>query len=167
MKISIFSSINKTSNQFSSVNKAVTGTIILIMYVVSLNSAFAQDPIEDEIADTVTDGVGDLVDRVTDDIDFTDENFLNITEQETEDIKDSGQEVMEDTIQLFLSVKHFAKDGVKLVSPYEISEFLLGIIAFAFAVVFILSILKAIGKHILIMLLIGLSIVTLFVVIGL
>jgi len=165
MKIPIFSSLNKTLKQFLSVYKGITGTIILIMYVASLNFATAE--IEDEIAETVTEGVGDLVDKLSEDIDFTQDNFLNVTKQETEDIKDSGQEVMEDTITLFLSVKNFAKDGVKLISPYEISEFLLGIIAFAFAVVFILSILKAIGKHVLIMLLIGLSIVTLFVFLGL
>lgn len=147
-------------------NKGITGTIILIMYVASLNFAYAQE-LEEEIAGMVGEGVGDLVDRLTDDIDFTDDNFLNVTEQEAEDIKVSGQDVMEVTIDLFLSVKDFAKDAVKLISPYEISDFLLGIIAFAFAIVFILSIVKAIGKHIFIMLMIGLSIVALFVFLGL
>jgi len=148
------------------VNKGISGTLILIMYVASLNLAYAQD-LEDEVADIVGEGVGELVDRLTDDIDFTDENFLNVTEDEAEDIKDSGQDVMEETIDLFLSVKEFAKDGVRLISPYPISDFLLTIIAFAFAVVFILSIMKAIGKHIFIMLMIGLSIVALFVFLGL
>ena len=149
-------------------NKAVNlGTmIILIMYVAGLNYAYA-DELEDEIADAVGEGVGDLVDRLTDDIDFTEDNFLNVTEQETDDIKESGKDVMDETIDLFLSVKDFAKDGVKLISPYEISDFLLAVIAFAFAVVFILSIVKAIGKHIFIMLMIGLSIVALFVFLGL
>lgn len=147
-------------------NKGLTGTIILIVYVASLNFAYAEE-LEDQIADVVGEGVGDLVDRLTDDIDFTDDNFLNVTEQEAEDIKVSGQDVMEVTIDLFLSVKDFAKDAVKLISPYEISDFLLGIIAFAFAIVFILSIVKAIGKHIFIMLMIGLSIVALFVFLGL
>lgn len=148
-------------------SRALSGTIFLIMYVASLNLAYAQDQLEDEIADIVGEGVGDLVDRLTDDIDFTDENFLNVTEEEAEDIKDSGQDVMKETIDLFLSVKEFAKDGVRLISPYAISDFLLTIIAFAFAVVFILSIMKAIGKHIFIMLMIGLSIVALFVFLGL
>jgi len=148
------------------VNKGIAGTIILIVYVASLNFAYAEE-LEDQIADVVGEGVGDLVDRLTDDIDFTDDNFLNVTEQEAEDIKVSGQDVMEVTIDLFLSVKDFAKDAVKLISPYEISDFLLGIIAFAFAIVFILSIVKAIGKHIFIMLMIGLSIVALFVFLGL
>ncbi len=147
-------------------NKGISGTLILIMYVASLNLAYAQE-LEEEIADIVGEGVGDLVDRLTDDIDFTDENFLNVTEEEAEDIKDSGQDVMKETIDLFLSVKEFAKDGVRLISPYAISDFLLTIIAFAFAVVFILSIMKAIGKHIFIMLMIGLSIVALFVFLGL
>jgi len=148
------------------VNKGISGTLILIMYVASLNLAYAEE-IEEEIADVVQEGVGDLVDRLTDDIDFTDDNFLNVTEEEAEDIKDSGQDVMKETIDLFLSVKEFAKDGVRLISPYAISDFLLTIIAFAFAVVFILSIMKAIGKHIFIMLMIGLSIVALFVFLGL
>lgn len=147
-------------------NKGISGTLILIMYVASLNLAYAEE-IEEEIADVVQEGVGDLIDRLTDDIDFTDDNFLNVTEEETEDIKDSGQDVMKETIDLFLSVKEFAKDGVRLISPYAISDFLLTIIAFAFAVVFILSIMKAIGKHIFIMLMIGLSIVALFVFLGL
>lgn len=147
-------------------NKGISGTLILIMYVASLNLVYAQE-LEEEIADIVGEGVGDLVDRLTDDIDFTDENFLNVTEEEAEDIKDSGQDVMKETIDLFLSVKEFAKDGVRLISPYAISDFLLTIIAFAFAVVFILSIMKAIGKHIFIMLMIGLSIVALFVFLGL
>ncbi len=147
-------------------NKGITGTLILIVYVASLNFAYAEE-LEDEIAGMVGEGVGDLVDRLTDDIDFTDENFLNVTEQEADDIKVSGQDVMEVTIDLFLTVKDFAKDAVKLISPYEISDFLLAIIAFAFAIVFILSIVKAIGKHIFIMLMIGLSIVALFVFLGL
>jgi len=148
------------------VNKRISGTIFLILYVASLNLAHAQE-LEDEIADVVQEGVGDLVDRLTDDIDFTEDNFLNVTEDEAEDIKESGQDVMKETIDLFLSVKEFAKDGVRLISPYAISDFLITIIAFAFAVVFILSIIKAIGKHIFIMLMIGLSIVALFVFLGL
>jgi len=148
------------------VNKRISGTIFLILYVASLNLAYAEE-IEDEIADVVQEGIGDLVDRLTDDIDFTEDNFLNVTEEETDDIKESGQDVMKETIDLFLSVKNFAKDGVRLISPYAISDFLLTIIAFAFAVVFILSIVKAIGKHIFIMLMIGLSIVALFVILGL
>lgn len=146
--------------------KRTLGTLILILYVAGLNLAYA-DELEEEVVVVVTDGVGDLVDRLSDDIDFSNDNFLNVTKGETEDIKNSGQEVLQDTISLFLSVKTFAKDGVKLISPYEISDFLLGVIAFAFAIVFILSIVKAIGKHIFIMLMIGLSIVALFVVLGL
>jgi len=147
------------------VNKTISGTIILIMYVASLNSAYAQE-IEEQISGIVSEGVGDLIDRLTDDINFNEDNFLNVTEEETEDIKTSGQDVMEETIDLFLSVKNFAKDGVRIISPYEMSDFLLGVIAFAFAIVFILSIVKAIGKHIFIMLMIGLSIVALFVFLG-
>jgi len=152
-------------NQFLCVNKTISGTIILIMYVASLNSAYAQE-IEEQISGIVSEGVGDLIDRLTDDINFNQDNFLNVTEEETEDIKTSGQDVMEETIDLFLSVKNFAKDGVRIISPYEMSDFLLGVIAFAFAIVFILSIVKAIGKHIFIMLMIGLSIVALFVFLG-
>ncbi len=152
-------------NQFLCVNKTISGTIILIMYVASLNSAYAQE-IEEQISGIVSEGVGDLIDRLTDDINFNEDNFLNVTEEETEDIKTSGQDVMEETIDLFLSVKNFAKDGVRIISPYEMSDFLLGVIAFAFAIVFILSIVKAIGKHIFIMLMIGLSIVALFVFLG-
>ncbi len=152
-------------NQFLCVNKTISGTIILIMYVASLNSVFAEE-IEEQISGIVSEGVGDLIDRLTDDINFNQDNFLNVTEEETEDIKTSGQDVMEETIDLFLSVKNFAKDGVRIISPYEMSDFLLGVIAFAFAIVFILSIVKAIGKHIFIMLMIGLSIVALFVFLG-
>jgi len=153
---------------FSSVNKARLGTIILIMYVASLNSAFAsQHDVEGQVVGVVKEGVDELVDKLTEDIDFSKDNFLNITDQEAEDIKDSGQDVLGEVIDLFLSVKTFAKDGVRIISPYEISDFLLGIIAFAFAIVFILSILKAIGKHVFIMILIGLSIVALFIFLGL
>jgi len=119
-------------NQFLCVNKTISGTIILIMYVASLNSAYAQE-IEEQISGIVSEGVGDLIDRLTDDINFNEDNFLNVTEEETEDIKTSGQDVMEETIDLFLSVKNFAKDGVRIISPYEMSDFLLGVIAFAFA----------------------------------
>jgi len=120
--------------------------------------------IEDEIGDIIVDETGELISKIVKDIDFGDENFLNATESETERMQESGLDVLRKSFELAFSVKELASAGVEFASPYPISPFIATIVGIAFAGLFLLSILKKVAKHILIMMVIGIGIVMVFVV---
>ena len=143
-------------------------TLIGIIILSATPFVFAQaaEVIEEEITGIIVDEAGQLIDKIVSDIDFGDENFLNATESETQALKESGIDVLRDSFKLALSVKELASDGVEFISPYELSPFLVTIIGFAFAGLFIFSLLKKVGKHILGLILIGGAIVMIFVVLG-
>lgn len=130
-----------------------------------VNAVYAQE-LEEEIAEAVGEGLGDVIDKLTEDIDFSDENFLNTNKQETDELIESGKGVMNDLFNMFISMKDFAKSAVQWISPYEISGFLLTMIGIAFAIIFILSIMKAISKHVIILIGLGLGIVLIFVILN-
>jgi len=143
-------------------------SLIGIMIILSTPLVFAQtaEIIEEEITGIIVDEASQLVDKIVGDIDFTSDNFLNTNEDETDALKESGIDVLHDSFELALSVKELASDGVVFISPYELSPFLVTLIGFAFAGLFIFSLLKKVGKHILGLILVGGAIVMLFVFLG-
>lgn len=143
-------------------------TLIGIILLSSVPLIFAQtaEIIEEEITGIIVDEAGQLIDKILSDIDFTSDNFLNTTETETQSLKESGIDVLRDSFKLGLSVKELASDGVVFISPYDLSPFLVTIIGFTFAGIFVFSLLKKVGKHILGLILIGGAIVMMFVVLG-
>lgn len=135
--------------------------IVSLVYVsLLIPSAFAQTQ---EIEEFVEEGIGSLIDDFTDDLDFSDPNLLNATEEETEELKDAGIEMIGTSIDLLKSAHHFATSLIKFLSPYTIPDLIVWIIGGAIAVILLLSLLKRIAIHIVILTIITLLVVALLV----
>jgi len=135
--------------------------IISIVYVsLLIPSAFAQS---EQIEEFVEEGIESLVDDFTDDLDFSDPNLLNATEQETEELKDAGLEMLGSSIDLLKSAHGFATSLIKFLSPYTIPDLIVWIIGGAIAVILLLSVLKRIAIHIVILTIITLLVVAILV----
>ncbi len=135
--------------------------IPLVYVLVLIPSAFAQT--SEQIEDIVESGVDSMLDKLTDNIDLTEENFLNATEDETEELTESGKNMISEIFDLFFASHHFATSTVNWLSPYEIEGFVVWIIAGAIAVFFALSIMKRIALHIFIFIVVTLVIVAIAV----
>jgi len=136
---------------------------ILSFWMVLDPFVFAQGEIEDEIEDLITENAGELVDRLTEDLNFDQGNFLNTNEEETQALKESGKDVFNNLIDLAFSTKGMAKAGIEFLSPFEMSAILVSVIALAITIFFVISMVKAVGKHIIIMVILGMIIVGIFV----
>ena len=135
--------------------------IVSLVYVsLLIPSAFAQTQ---EIEEFVEEGIGSLIDDFTDDLDFSDPNLLNATEEETEELKDAGIEMIGTSIDLLKSAHSFAVSLINFLSPYTIPDLIVWIIGGAIAVILLLSLLKRIAIHIVILTIITLLVVALLV----
>jgi len=135
--------------------------IISLVYVsLLIPSAYAQ---AEQIEEFVEEGIETMIDDFTDDLDFSDPNLLNATEEETEELKDSGLEMLGSSIELLKSSHHFATSLINFLSPYTIPDLIVWIIGGAIAVTLLLSLLKRIAIHIVILTVITLLVVALLV----
>lgn len=122
--------------------------------------------VEDDAMDYIKNGTSSIFDSLTNNIDFGNDNFLNVTGDESNNLQNSGRNLFFTFIDLFKNIKNFAHDAVLFLSPYPVNGFLVTVIAVGFAVLFGLSIMKKVGKHVFVLALFGLSIVLLFVILG-
>lgn len=130
--------------------------IPLVYVLVLIPSAYGQS---EQIEDLVETGIDTMLDRLTENIDLDEQNFLNATEEETEELQESGKNMISEVIDLFFASHDFATDTVNWLSPYEIEGFVVWIIAGAIAVFFALSIMKRIAIHIFVFIVVTLAIV--------
>ena len=130
--------------------------IPLVYVLVLIPSAYGQS---EQIEDLVETGIDTMLDRLTENIDLDEQNFLNATEEETEELHESGKNMISEVIDLFFASHDFATDTVNWLSPYEIEGFVVWIIAGAIAVFFALSIMKRIAIHIFVFIVVTLAIV--------
>lgn len=141
-----------------SVIKAI---IVSLMYVsLLIPSAYAQS---EEIEDFVEGGIEKIVDEFTQDLDFSDPNMLNATESETDDLKDSGLEMVGSGIDMFKSSHSFAEALIQWLSPVHVDEFVLFLVAGAIAVIIAISLIKRIAFHLVIFVVITLIIIALLI----
>lgn len=161
-----------TQDPFLLVDQHNKVSIVTIIALLSLSiwmgvdhfaHAQEEDQILQDIEDFITENTGDLADQLTDNLNFGKGNFLNTNEEETQALKEAGKNWFQDLIDLSFSSKDVAKAGIQFLSPFEMSAILVTVISIAITVFFILSLLKAIGKHVAIMVIIGLLIVGIFV----
>jgi len=135
--------------------------IISLVYVsLLIPSAYGQ---AEQLEGLVEEGIETIADDFVDELDFSDPNFLNVTEEEAENLKDSGLEMLDSSIEMLKSTHHFAQALIDLLSPYTIPDLLVSIIAGAIAVILFLSIMKRIAIHVMILTVIVLVIVALLV----
>ena len=158
-------------NPFLHVDQHNKISIVLVITLASLSVWMAMDKfahaqeedIQDQIEDFITENTGDLADQLTENLDFDKGNFLNTNEEESDALKEAGKTWLQDLINLSFSSKDVAKAGIVFLSPVEMSAILVAVISIAITVFFVLSLLKAIGKHIAVMVIIGLLLVGIFV----
>lgn len=123
-------------------------------------SSFAQS---EQIEEFVEEGIESMINEFTDDLDFSNPNLLNATKEETDELKDSGLEMLGSSIDLLKSAHHFATSLINFLSPYTIPDLIVWIIGGAIAVILLLSVLKRIAIHIVILTVITLLIVAILV----
>jgi len=130
------------------------------MYVsLLIPSAFA----ETDIGNFIEEGFNKTVDKFTEDLDYSNPNILKTTEQETEDLKDSGLEMIGTGIDMVKSSHTFAEALIQFLSPVPIEDWILFIIAGAIAVLIAISLIKRIFIHIIIFTVITLLIIGLLI----
>ena len=135
--------------------------IVSIVYVsLLIPSAFAQG---EQIEGFIEDGVETMVNEFTKDLDFSDPNLLNATKEETENLTDSGLEMIGSGIDLFKSSHHFAENLIQFLSPVHVDQFILFLVAGAIAIILGLSLLKRIAIHLLIFVVLSLVVVALII----
>lgn len=150
---------NRFINRYTSFFYVEKALIISIVYVsLLIPSAFAQG---EQLEGFIEEGIGTMVDEFTEDLDFSDPNLLNATEEETDNLKDSGMEVLGTGINLFKSSHHFAEHLIQFLSPVHVDQFILFIVAGAIAVIIGISVIKKMAMHILIFVVLSLSVVAL------
>ena len=127
------------------------------MYVsLLIPSAFAQDGGIDKLVDN---GIKGVVNDLTDNLDFSDPNMLNATQEETDALKDSGLEMVGRGIDLLKTAHKFAGDFIQFLSPVHVDQFILFLVAGAIAVILVISLIKRIAIHLVIF-----AIITLFII---
>ena len=122
--------------------------------------------VEDSALDYLKNGNSSIFGSLTNNMHLGNDNFLNVTDDESSHLQNSGKNLFFTFIDLFKNTKNFAHDAILFLSPYPVNGFLVTVIAVGFAILFGLSIMKKIGKHVLVLALFGLGIVLLFVVLG-
>lgn len=158
MKIIDFNRFNNKYSSFFYVEKAL---IVSIMYVsLLIPSAFAQG---DQIEGFIEDGIGTMVNEFTEELDFSDPNMLNATEEETENLTDSGLEMIGSGIEMFKTSHHFAENLIQFLSPVYVDQFILFLVAGAIAVIIGLSLIKRMAMHLLIFVVLSLVVVALII----
>ncbi len=135
--------------------------ILSIVYVsLLIPSAYAQS---EQIEEFIEGGIETIVDEFTEELDFSDPNLLNATEGETENLKDSGLEMVGSGIDLLKTSHGFAEDLIQFLSPVHVDEFILFLVAGAIAVVIAISIMKRMAIHIMIFVVLSLLIIGLLI----
>jgi len=143
------------------VEKVLVLAILSIVYVsLLIPSAYAQS---EQIEEFIEGGIETMVEEFTEDLDFSDPNLLNATEQETENLKDSGLEMVGTGIDLLKTSHGFAQDLIQFLSPVEVDEFILFLVAGAIAIIIAISLIKRIAIHIMIFVVITLLIIGLLI----
>lgn len=117
----------------------------------------------EDIKNYITGGLSDIFKRLTGGIDYSQNNPLNTNEPEAMDLHKTGTDVISIIIDLFIAMKDFAISGINFLSPVELNTVLVLVIAITITGVFLLKLLKRIGWHIFVSILIGLGIVAVYV----
>ena len=134
--------------------------IVSVMYVsLLIPTAFAQS----DVGNLIEEGFNKTIDKFTEDLDYNNPNILNTTKKETQDLKDSGLEMVGSGIEMLKSAHSFAKSLIQFLSPAYVDEWILFIIAGAIAVLIAISVIKRMFIHIILFVVIALFIIGLLI----
>ena len=104
-----------------------------------------------------------MIDVTLERIEVPENNPLNTTKAETDELKESSKNFIMDLFTLLSSTHHMAEDTVEVVSPVELDEFTLLLIGIGLMAIIIIPMIKKIGMHLLYMIVIGIVIVVVLV----
>ena len=116
-----------------------------------------------QIGEVIEDEIEDMIDITLENIDIPENNPLNTTKAETDELKESSKTFIMDLFTLLSSTHHMAEDTVEVVSPVELDEFTLLLIGIGLMAIIIIPMIKKIGMHLLYMIVIGIVIVVVLV----
>lgn len=124
--------------------------------------AFAQEQVGNDLDNLIEGGVNQVTDKLTDNIDLSNGNPLNVTKEETEDVVESGKGLFFAVMDLFKATHEFASSMINLISPYPVQSLILILVAGAITVITALSLLKRLAIHVLIFIVVALVAVAIF-----
>jgi hypothetical protein len=116
-----------------------------------------------QIGEVIEDEIEDMIDVTLERIEVPENNPLNTTKAETDELKESSKNFIMDLFTLLSSTHHMAEDTVEVVSPVELDEFTLLLIGIGLMAIIIIPMIKKIGMHLLYMIVIGIVIVVVLV----
>jgi hypothetical protein len=116
-----------------------------------------------QVGEVIEEEIEGMIDLAVDNIEIPENNPLNATKTETDELKHSGKSFLMDLLSLMSSTHSVAEDTVEVVSPYEIDDFTLLLIGIGLMAVIIIPIIKKIGMHLLYMIVVAIVIVVVLV----
>ena len=116
-----------------------------------------------QIGEVIEEEIEEMIDVTLEQIEIPENNPLNTTKAETDELKKSGKHFIMDLFTLLSSTHHMAEDTVEVVSPVELDESTLLLIGIGLMAILIIPIIKKIGMHLLYMIVIGIVIVVILV----
>ena len=116
-----------------------------------------------QIGEVIEDEIEGMIDITLEKIDVPENNPLNTTKAETDELKESGKTFIMDLFTLLSSTHHMAEDTGEVVSPVELDDFTLLLSGIGLMAIIIIPIIKKIGMHLLYMIVIGVVIVVVLV----
>lgn len=116
-----------------------------------------------QVGEIIEEEIEGMIDLAVDNIEIPENNPLNATKTETDELKHSAKNFLMDLLSLMSSTHSVAEDTVEVVSPYEIDDFTLLLIGIGLMAVIIIPLIKKIGMHLLYMIVIAIVIVVVLV----
>ena len=117
-----------------------------------------------QVSDIVEDELEGIIDMAVDKIEIPTNNPLNVTQGEADELKESSKSLLLALFTLLSTTHTVAEDTVEVVSPIELDGFTLFLIGLGITGVFVISVVKKIGLHLLYMIIIGVVLVVIFVI---
>ena len=125
---------------------------------------FAQEQIGTDIDNLIEGSINQMTDEFTEKIDLSSGNPLNTTQEETQQVTESGKGMFFAILDLFRATHQFATSMVNFISPYPVQAIVLFLVAGAITVIAGLSLLKRLAIHVFILVLVVLVFIGLLVV---
>lgn len=116
-----------------------------------------------QVGEVIEEEIKGIIDLAVDNIEIPENNPLNTTKTEADELKHSGKNFLMDLLSMISSTHAVAEDTVKVISPYEIDDLTLLLIGIGLMAVIIIPIIKKIGMHLLYIIVFAIVIVIIFV----
>jgi len=145
------------------VKSTVFLTVLPILFI-SIIPVFGQEQIGSDIDNMIEGGINEATDTFAKNIDLSSGNPLNTTQEEIDDVKESGKGLFFVIVDLFRATHEFATSMINFLSPYPVQAIVILVVAGAITIIIALSLLKRLAIHFFILILVVLIIIAVLVV---